>query len=816
MSNISDHFAGKAVLLTGATGLVGRVFVEKVLRDLPDVRRLFLLIRPKAGRAGRTLSVEERLGGDFLGSSVFDALREIHGDGFLPLVREKIVAVEGDLGQERLGLDDATYRRLQEELHVIVNCAAVVTFDAPLDQALSLNALGPLRLLELAKGCRNPVTFAHVSTCYVNGSRQGVVAEEPLDPHRAMSETNGTGPHPYDVDEEVLALQSLVETVERRSRRGWRSAVFRRSAKGQKNHRDAGGADRLRRQWVERRLSALGMRWARSRGWNDTYTFTKAMGEQLLVRHRGDVPTLILRPSIVESALNPPIQGWLDGMRMVDPLIVAYGRNLLPDFPGNPNAILDIIPVDLVINALLAAIPQASQGQAPLVYQVASGTENPISLGGFADAAQDYFLENSLTGRGNPVGGLPRLTWPSPQRFLRRLRYRYLLPIRSIEVLTAGAAWVPGVRSLRGTLRSRRSGLERLRYYATILTPYSTVRCQYLTQNTRRLWESLDSEDSRRFNFDVTAIDWPHYVQEVHIPGLKRYVLGVTPRPASDRRPRGVPAPSPVPAAPQSLDVEEAAGPFHEEAVAPAIPPTNGAGNGSARRFMAVSGSHGKQTSEFWMGATLPGTICRTLTRCAFGVSIRLYLGITCEGLEHVPRTGAFIVAGNHNSHVDTAALLALLGKGGRPIHPVAARDYFFRTPLLSWASRMFLGAVPFDRQSQAVESLGLAIELLRRRHSLIYFPEGGRSEDGKLRSFKRGIGVLALESGAPVVPVRIEGSFKVLPKGRFFPRPHHIRVRFAPPISVEAYGKSGEAPSPQELIRRVSEDTRQAVETLA
>jgi 1-acyl-sn-glycerol-3-phosphate acyltransferase len=207
--------------------------------------------------------------------------------------------------------------------------------------------------------------------------------------------------------------------------------------------------------------------------------------------------------------------------------------------------------------------------------------------------------------------------------------------------------------------------------------------------------------------------------------------------------------------------------------------------------------------------------MARGLTRWLFGLSFR-YLGMTCEGMEHVPPSGAFIVAANHNSHVDTAALLVLLGKGNRPIHPVAAKDYFFRTRLLGWASRTFLGAIPFDRRSHGVESLGLAVELLRRNHSLIFFPEGGRSSDGKLRPFKGGIGVLALESGAPVLPVYVHGGFQALPKGRFLLRRHPIRVRIAPPIFVDTYRRAGSADTNQELVRRLAEEVHRAVEAMA
>ena len=799
MPSIPEYFAGKSVLVTGATGLVGRVLAEKLLRDLSDVRRLYLIIRPRTGRIGKVLSVEERLDADFLGSSVFDALRESLGDDFLPLAAEKFVAVEGDLGLERLGMDDETYQRLQDEVELIINCAAAVTFDAPLDVALNLNALGPLRLLEFARGCRNPVLFAHVSTCYVNGARQGLVEEEPLDPTQTVSAAND----PYDVDQEVAALQGLVAKVEGQSHQRWRRLASRWAARRQRGRRGNGGGanadslqEQMRRQWVERRLSVVGMRWARSRGWNDTYTFTKAMGEQLVVRHKGAVQTLILRPAIVESALETPVPGWLDGMRMVDPLIVAYGRNQLPDFPGTPGATLDLIPVDMVVNALLAAIPRAHQGDGPLVYQVASGTENPITVGDFADLVQDYFANNSLTGRGAP-GGLPRLTWPSPERFMRRLRYRYLLPIKALEALCLGILWSPLGRRLRSNLRSRRAGLERLVYYATILRPYSTVQCQYLSQHTRQLWDGLGPEDQERFNFDVNVIDWSHYVQEVHIPGLKRFVLGID-RPVRSEAPDNGDGP---------LSSKGASGQGDGGAL-------RGRRDGPGRSYMGSS-AQGKQTVEFWMGSSRLNAMARWFTRWLFGLGFRHYLGFTWEGLEHVPASGAFIAVSNHNSHVDTAALMVLLGKGGRPVHPVAAKDYFFNSRLRSWASRTFLGAIPFDRQSPAAESLGLAIELLRRGHSLIFFPEGGRSQNGKLRPFKRGVGMLALESGAPLLPVRIEGSFRVLPKGGFFLKRHAVHVRIGPPISVDSYDP-GDTGSPQEAIRRLSEDAHRAVEALS
>jgi 1-acyl-sn-glycerol-3-phosphate acyltransferase len=807
MSSIREYWSGKALLLTGATGLMGRALAAKILQDLPEIGRLYVLIRPRTTRPGKLLSVEERLWEDLLGSNAFSALQMELGSQFLTRMNEKVVAVSGDLSQDGMGLDPQTRSLLRNELDVIINCAAAVTFDAPLDTALHINTLGPLRILDLAKECAKQVTMAHVSTCYVNSSREGLVKEEPMAPNLAMAPSRGT---PYDVDTEVRALTRLVERVKAQSRLHWRRPLLewemRRQSKPQgvsPQEKKRSVRDRLRREWVDRRLVLEGMRWAKYRGWNDTYTFTKGMGEQLLVRYCDEVPTIILRPSIIESAMESPAPGWLEGMRMIDPLIVAYGRNQLPDFPGDPETVLDIIPVDMVVNALLAAVSEApTEPGSPKVYQVATGTENPITMGTFVEVVQQYFRSHSLTGRGSPNSLLPRVTFPTAKQFIRRIKYKYMLPIRGVQFITTLLP-IPGWRGkVLERCRSRLVGLRKLLYYARIFGPYGAVRCQYDSQQVRRLYESLTAEDRDVFNFDTQRINWQHYIEDIHIPGIRRYVLGISPRPVAPEVPNLLETAQKVPSGDTVADGQS----FEDredlkEDTNRATPPIR-------RRK--------KESVEHWLGLGRWNWVPRALARWLFGLGFHHYLGLTCEGVEHVPTSGSYIVASNHNSHVDTTALLVLLGKDTRYLHPVAARDYFFSTPLRAWASRLFLGAVPFDRDGGPIESLGLATELLRRNHSLIFFPEGGRSPDGKMHAFRRGIGVLALESGAAVLPVHIQGSFQALPKGSFLLRRHPIRVRIGPPIDVQPYRDLMNGEPMHELTRRISEDAQKAVEALS
>ena len=155
------------------------------------------------------------------------------------------------------------------------------------------------------------------------------------------------------------------------------------------------------------------------------------------------------------------------------------------------------------------------------------------------------------------------------------------------------------------------------------------------------------------------------------------------------------------------------------------------------------------------------------------------------------------ILAANHQSHVDTPAILWTLPSALRRRTVVAAASdaFGFETPrpgegagtLFRWAIRHLVTAgfraYPFDRRSAAPASLELSAELLRRGWSLLMFPEGTRGHGEGVQRFKPGIGWLSLETGAPVVPVYVRGGRRVLPPGAFWPRSGRVIVRYGRPL---------------------------------
>jgi 1-acyl-sn-glycerol-3-phosphate acyltransferase len=168
------------------------------------------------------------------------------------------------------------------------------------------------------------------------------------------------------------------------------------------------------------------------------------------------------------------------------------------------------------------------------------------------------------------------------------------------------------------------------------------------------------------------------------------------------------------------------------------------------------------------------------------------------DGRAHLEGAGPYVFVANHSSHADTAALLAALpARIRRRAAPAAAEDYFFSSRLRGFLVSLLTGAFPFPRCGRA--GLRRAEHLLARGWSVVLFPEGTRSCDGRVHTFKPGVEALA-RAGWPVVPVGLAGTGEVLPKGARLPRRSPTAVVFGEPVAFEAHAQ-GIAP---ELGRRV------------
>jgi len=529
MDGTSHFFADKTLFMTGGTGFLGKVLLERILWQLPQIRRIFLLTRPNsAGDAEAAAAL--RAEGAIFGSSIFDRLRARYGERLEALVREKVKIVAGDVSYPDLALAPGSLQELGREVDVIINAAASVSFDERFDRAVEVNTLGPLHLLNFAKRFTNP-TLVHVSTTYVSGRRIGSVAEQILQPDVCPFDLMGVSrSEPFRTECEIEKALQLAESIQRESRSPAALRQFRHAALVQ---RRAGripdddtldlAVERKRRHWVHDVLSREGLCRARHFGWIDTYTFTKAMGEQLLAKCSDGAPIIILRPSIIESSLYQPEPGWIEGYRTTTPIMLGYGKGEIPDFPGERDSVIDFIPVDFVVSALLASLANAGEGENLKVFHVAGSSENPLRLGDLIGYCREYF-------RQWPVWADARPVVPQPWKFRSQDEFdawvsRRQKMLRIALALGDHLDFCPGAARFCRKFRLSQAHLKQLESYARLYGDYVRLLCHFKTDNTRHLFESLQNQDQQNFFFDPMAIDWQRYIREIHLPAVRRHVI---------------------------------------------------------------------------------------------------------------------------------------------------------------------------------------------------------------------------------------------------------------------------------------------------
>lgn len=489
---IVKFLRGKKFFVTGATGFLAKVLIEKILRTEPEVGKMYLLIKAKNKQAAM-----ERLHNEIINTELFRCLRQIHGKSYQSFMLSKLVPIVGDICETNLGLDEDLSDVIADEVDVIVNSAANTTFDERYDNAININTRGPCRLMAIAKKCKKLKLFLHVSTAYVNGQRQGRIMERPFSIGDCIArEKLISGVPPkflpiLDIENEInLVLKNKGNNIE----------------------------DNL----LAQKMREMGLERAKRFGWQDTYVFTKAMGEMMIDKLREDIPVVVIRPSVIESTLSEPFPGWMEGNRMMDPIVLCYGKGQLTGFLVDPNGVLDVVPADMVVNATLAAMAKHGTTQKAdiNVYQIASSVVNPLVFQDLTRLLYEHYTSSPcIDSKGKPIQVPLMKLFSSSEEFSGHL-WRDATQKSGLNALA----------SSKGKMSQKlenicKKSVEQAKYLAKIYEPYTFYGGRFDNSNTQRLMEIMSEDEKREFGFDVKDIDWKDYIANVHIPGLRRYVM---------------------------------------------------------------------------------------------------------------------------------------------------------------------------------------------------------------------------------------------------------------------------------------------------
>ncbi|XP_045514989.1 fatty acyl-CoA reductase 1-like [Pieris brassicae] len=242
--SVAECYAGKSIFITGCTGFLGKVLLEKILYSCSDVKKVYILLRGKRG-----LTIQERV-----------------------------------------------KTLLELPVSYVFHSAASIKFTEPLHDLLNVNVKGTERVLSLCKCMKKLEVLVHVSTAYSNTHK--IFIEEKVYP----------SPIPLSMIDHLIKEQPDEE----------RTKIIIKDE-------------------------------------SNAYTFSKKLGEALLAEKHGHVPVIIIRPSIVTASLSEPLPGWIDNWNGATGLIGSISKGILRVIPGNEGNVLDLIPVDYVVNLIIVA-----------------------------------------------------------------------------------------------------------------------------------------------------------------------------------------------------------------------------------------------------------------------------------------------------------------------------------------------------------------------------------------------------------------------------------------------------------------------------
>ncbi len=535
----TEIFKGKKIFFIGGTGFVGKVTLSMLLNNFPDIGKVYATVRARDAAESKI-----RFWTSIVTSPTFDPLREKYGDGFEDFIRSKVVPVNGDVGNEFLGLDEKTAKKIMRDTDIIINGAGNVTFNPPLETALRTNVVGSNNIIKMARMMKKP-RLVHVSTCFVAGKRSGPIWEnEPVVGYfPRKNELVGTT---FDVNREIEDCARLSEQARQEADDAVQHAKFREQARNRfiEEGRDPDDESELksaifreRKMWIRERTTELGAERAEYWGWTNIYTYSKSLAEQIIAQ-QDDVVKILVRPSVVESANQYPFPGWNEGFTTTAPLILIALRGQ-PIIPVNEKLIMDVIPVDMVAGSILASTMNALvDDNPPLVFQASSGDSNPNDMKRIVGLVGLYKRQHFKEKEGgsklvNRIAGMVEAV-PVKQRTYELTSAPMLnkLAKRADDLMDrATPRWGGGrigniISDLKKSTEDFKETTQATMDAFAMFKPFM-IDNEYLyrSDNVRALQSVIKEKEKHLLPWYPERLDWYDYWLNVHFPGMRKWVL---------------------------------------------------------------------------------------------------------------------------------------------------------------------------------------------------------------------------------------------------------------------------------------------------
>ncbi|KAJ9177950.1 hypothetical protein P3X46_009873 [Hevea brasiliensis] len=487
--SILQFLENKTILVTGVTGFLAKIFVEKILRVQPNVKKLYLLLRAADGT-----SASLRFQNEVIGKDLFRVAKEKWGVNLNSIIAKKIGIVPGDVRYEDLGIKDSYLREeMINELDIVLNFAATTNFDERYDISFGTNTIGAKNVLCFAKNCIKLKLLVHISTAYVCGDNSGLISENPYFLGQTLN-----GVSKLDIEEEKKLIDEKI------------------------NELQAEGAPET---IIKRSMKDMGIERAKTFGWPNTYVFTKAMGEMLVGHLKENVPVVIIRPTMVTATCKEPFPGWIEGARTVDALTLAYGKGKLTFFVVDLSAVVDVIPGDMVVNAIIVAmVAHANQPCIDIIYHVGSSVRNPMRYSNFKDFLARYFTTKPWIGKkGKPVKVVSKTTiFESIAEFHRFIRIRYLPLLKVLKLANTIFC-----QRFQGTYSNLNRRIKLVLRIVELYQPYLFFHGIFDNSNLDKLRIAAEKNcvEMDIFFIDPKFIHWDDYFLKTHFPGVVEYVF---------------------------------------------------------------------------------------------------------------------------------------------------------------------------------------------------------------------------------------------------------------------------------------------------